>query len=790
MKSRPVLDFALALVTVIALAVCPNAAAQLQQGTITGVVLAPDGQPADSATVTLLDPLGVPLRAVTATRGRFTLADVAPGTYALRADAPHLRAIVQQITVSTAIPVTIEMRLAAVAAEQVVVQGSESSAESATSRVTLSGEAIRRAPTRLRGRGLQGAIATAPGWATEDNGLLHVRGVDDGFLYVIDGIPVYERLDGLFGVAPDPALVDSLNVVTGYIPPEFGWKAGGVLEVRSGSRAAERWEGSLDFSGGGDETLEGAVVSGGPAGPDASLTVGIAAHSSSRFLDPVHPDNLHNQGASWSGGGQYGWNISGADSLTAVAGFGRSTFDVPHSADQEDAGQDQRQRLRQHWQNVSWQRAWSAGMVSQLAGYSRHGSSAVAGSERDAPLFLDADRTLRRFGVLASLSHQRGRHLLKAGGEASWLRLRESFTFAVTDEELAEEAGLSDEALEHTPDDPFLFASAATPSLFSLYLQDSIRVSSTFTLDLGVRADWSRLLISRSQVSPRAGAAYRISDTTIVRGSFGRFFQPPQPENLLLSSSDPAWELSPFRTETGGGQELEPERQSVLELGVDHTLARRLRLELAVWRRWITNAADPNVLFGTTILFPNSVAEGRASGFDVRLELPRRHGWSGYLSYANSRVVQFGPITGGLFIEDDVIEIGLGTAFTPDHDQRNVGSFGVSFDDETRGFWLTTTSRYESGTPLEVEEDELDELAERPGAELVDFERQRVKPRMLFDAAVSKRLFRRGGVDLSARVAILNITGRRFAYNFGNPFSGTHFGPGRTLQAGFRMELR
>lgn len=62
-------------------------------------------------------------------------------------------------------------------------------------------------------------MASLAGWSTEDNGLLHVRGVDDGFLYVIDGIPVYERLDGLFGMAPDPAMVDTLNIVTGYIPP-------------------------------------------------------------------------------------------------------------------------------------------------------------------------------------------------------------------------------------------------------------------------------------------------------------------------------------------------------------------------------------------------------------------------------------------------------------------------------------------------------------------------------------------------------------------------------------------
>jgi outer membrane receptor for Fe3+-dicitrate len=245
--------------------------------------------------------------------------------------------------------------------------------------------------------------------------------------------------------------------------------------------------------------------------------------------------------------------------------------------------------------------------------------------------------------------------------------------------------------------------------------------------------------------------------------------------------------LSPFRSETGGGAALDPERQSVVEIGVEHAFARRLRVDVAFWRRWMTSVADPNVFFGTTILFPNSVASGRASGIDVRLELPRRRGWSGYVSYANSRVVQFGPITGGLFLEDEVIEIGPGTAFTPDHDQRNVGAFGISYDADARGLWMSVTGRYESGTPLEVDDDELDELADRPGAELVDFERGRVKPRTVLDAAVSKRIVKRGNSELSLRMSVLNLSGRRWAYNFGNPFSGTHFGPGRTIQVGARL---
>ena len=155
---------------------------------------------------------------------------------------------------------------------------------------------------------------------------------------------------------------------------------------------------------------------------------------------------------------------------------------------------------------------------------------------------------------------------------------------------------------------------------------------------------------------------------------------------------------------------------------------------------------DPNVLFGTTIIFPNAVARGQADGVDVRLDLPRRRGTSGYLSYTNSRVVHFGPVTGGLFVEDEVIEIADGTAFTPDHDQRHVAAFGASYDHPS-GFWASFGGRYESGTPLEVDEDELDELMERPGGDLVDFERGRVRPRQLFDVLAGTRLFRAGGSE-------------------------------------------
>ena len=247
---------------------------------------------------------------------------------------------------------------------------------------------------------------------------------------------------------------------------------------------------------------------------------------------------------------------------------------MPHNEEQEEAGQDQRQTNLQTWQTASWQRAWSGNTVSQVAGYHRSGSAELLGSERDTPLFIRADRSLRRTGVLGSVTHHRGKHVLKAGVEAARLSLHEDFSFFVTDEDEGEEADLSEGVLEHDEDDPFVFSGRANPTLFALYAQDSIQFGRGLTVDVGVRFDRARMLIESSQWSPRLGVAYHLPGSgTTIRGSVDRFFQPPQAENLLLGSSEQARELSPFVDETGGGgEDLEPERQWAGEVGINQTL--------------------------------------------------------------------------------------------------------------------------------------------------------------------------------------------------------------------------
>ena len=286
---------------------CAPLSAQLQQGTIVGTVVGPDGLAIVLADVTLVDQLGNAVTSVIATNGEFRITNVAMGRYSLRAAAPPFEAVVQTLTIADALPVALELKLSAALAEQVNVTAESSQPVTTTTRTTLAGDAVRRAPIRISSRGLQDAIATTPGWATEDNGLLHARGVDDGFLYVVDGVPMYERLDSLHGVAPDPEMVESINVLVGHVPPEFGFKSGGVIEVRTSNRKSDSWLGNLQGIFGSDVAGQSSAIAGGPLSDSTALTVGVSGQMSDRFLDPVHPDNLHNSGNATNATAEFSW---------------------------------------------------------------------------------------------------------------------------------------------------------------------------------------------------------------------------------------------------------------------------------------------------------------------------------------------------------------------------------------------------------------------------------------------------------------------------------------------------
>jgi len=725
----PCLRRMLWLVGLVWLSLPPSAHAQLQVSMIHGVVRDAQQQPVADALVTLLDSRGTSIRSATsAADGTFRLSDVAPGGYVIRVQLRDALLLERSIVVRGSLPVEMTLEIGPAMHEEVVVRG-DAGSNTAEHPWSVAGDAVRRTIASTPGQQVQNALATLPGWMAEDNGLLHVRGVDDGLLYVQDGIPVYERLDRVFGMPPNPSAIASMEVLNGYIPPEFGFKSGGVIQVRSETGRGGPWSGSIGAGAADLSTRNVDALAAGPLGSTAGVMFTASHETSSRFLDPVDPGNLHNTGAASSGGAQLTWQRAG-HLITATAQAGRDHYDVPHSVAQEIAGQDQRERTAQLLFSGTWQQVLSERTVWQISAYRRSADASLLNSPEDTPVTANGRRRDTRQGALWSLTNQRGRHTLKAGGELSAVKLDEQFSFAVTDPGAAEDAGLSPQAIAHDSAHPFVFSDRRTPTLWSGFAQDAFQATSGATINFGVRVDRSRMLIAASQWSPRLGASVRLREGLTLRASVMRLFQPPQAEYLLLGSSVQARALSPVsESATGGGASIPPERQTAMDVSLAAALPRGWHVEGAVWRRRVQDVDDPNVFFGTTVFVPNSVGQQHAWGIDVRVDTPVRHGWSASANYSRARVVQFAPVTGGLFLEDDLLTLAPGEEFTPDHDQRHALFATTSYQDETRGWRVSAAFKYRSGTPVGVDPSNADEVADRHGSEVVDFTTGRVKPR-------------------------------------------------------------
>lgn len=759
--------------------------AQIQIGAIDGTVTDATGARVPEARITLYQPVSGFQSIETASDvGVFRFDNVPFGLYRLRVTAPGFQPHDTTAALRSNLNVTVDIELAVAGASEDVTVREETplvDPKRISTTTRLDESFVHRLPGARPGSGVQQIIATAAGWSTEDNGLLHARGVDDGFLYVSDGIPLKDRVDTFFSGALDTDTFSSIEILDGHIPVEYGYASGGVINVQPKSGLSNDWSGALGVRAGSQRSGELALMAGGSLGDNVGVfATGSYGGSGDRYLDPVDPDNFNNRGDGSRLSARMDWRAGARDLLVLNVSASNSAFRVTNTLEQELAGQRQRQELDDNHQSLVWQRSWSATTVTDIGLYRHAFAAKLLPSENDTPISATQDRQHTRQGVLVNATHLAGKHLVKFGGDFQRVSPREYFAFVVTDNDDDDDDG---------DNDPFLFEGQASRNQGSAYVQDTFTVAERLTVNAGLRFDQTSVLVRASQLSPRIGAVYYLPRSrTTVRGSYNRLFMPPQVENLLLSSSPEAHAISPFTTEeASGGAEVPPESQHAYELGFAQALGDWGVIDAVYWRRDVRNFADPNVFLGTTIIFPNSVAEGTASGVNARLELRPRQDLSGFVSYGNALVYQRGPINGGLFLEEEVLEIEPGERFTPDHDQRNVGAFGLTYIHRESGFWAAVYGRHESGTPLEIDDDDLDEAMERRGSELVDFDRMRVNPRTLFDVSVGVDLFRGRSVGVSLQLDVRNLTNAAFAYNFSNPFSGTHFGHPRLFSVRVRL---
>lgn len=769
-----------------------GALGQARIGAIQGVVKDPSGALIPDAKVTISQPVtGYNQTTQTDAQGSFKLVNLPFNNYKVRVEAPGFQTNDQEADLHSTVPLSLEVALVVEQTTAAVTISAASGAMLETDRTSsdtdLNQTILERPLGAAPSRAIESMVASTPGFVTDDNGRMHPRGSESQVQYVIDGVPITDNMSAIFSTSLDARTLRTVEVLTGGIPAEFGDKLGGVINVNTRSGLEGPTQGGISMSGGSFSTGEIATDFATHTKKFGFLT-NLSSSTSQRYLDPPTLDNFHNFGRTGKAFFRLDYQFDQNNSIRGVFNFGGSNFQVPNRFAQELAGQDQRQRLRDNSQNVSFQHIFSPNSVLQLSFFHRQSNSKLFSNPTSLPVVATQDRTLQNYGGIGSVSLTRGDHNIKFGGQFTVTPVDEHFSFYPT----VPFPNLEDQEGNVVPNpvnnfslaNPFIFNGSKTGHTLSGYVQDRFNPFKNFTLDLGVRFDHYKLLISDNELSPRLGFAYYIPKTkTTLRASYNRLFQPPPAENLLLASSPEAAAISPIAVLQGVStvQPILPDKTNAFEAGAQQLMSKFFRLNLTVYQKRITNFSDKDQFFETGIIFPISISSGRVTGEEVRLESVDIHGLHGFVSYANARAFGVTPINGGLFLGENPQDLFInGLKFANDHDQRNEAQFQVSYNHKS-GLYATFSGRYDSGVPVDVE----------PGTTLpqfvaegfdprlyeeIDFQRGRVRPRTLLDFSVGADLRRQERVSINLQFDIQNLTNELFLYNFESVFSGTHVG--------------
>ncbi len=776
------------LVVIVALLVLSGVAVA-GVGTVRGAVTDPSGAVMAHAIVRLGSQLsGYSVTTVADEQGRYAFNSVPFAQFTLTAEARGFQPAIRTEHLKSSVPLTLNLQLVVSQTKESVVVTERApllETASTTTHHDIEEEEVERSPSTQPQVALSSLLESVPGVVPEENGRLHVRGSEGQVQYVVDGVPIFENMSGVFSTALDEDDLHSSDIVTGNLPAEFAGRTSAVVTVDTKSGLNAPWNGSVSLFGGSFDSGGANLEVSGNLHKKVGVFLSSQTNRTRRYLDPPQIVSVHNAGGAAQVFTRFDFAPTERDSLHLNLSTNGTDFQVANTQDQQDAGQKQRQERRDDSESLGWTHLLSNNTLSEILVYRRASIGRFLDpNQTGTPYFVGVHDRTETEGAHASLSHEWGRHSLKFGVQGHRLGLGENFVLAATDPAILTDP--TNPASQFPLDNPFRFHSKRSGYELGGYGQDRIRIRH-LTLDFGLRLDKYSLLAKNAAASPRVGVAYYFEKTgTVVRASYNRMFQTPAIENLLLASAPEAKVFLPPGTPY---RPVPPEWQNVYELGLQQQITRHIRLDLTRYVKNARNFPDDEQFLETGIVFPLTIARGDVRGLEARLDVRAYHGLGGYLSYANSKAIGTTPVTGGL-------PIGSGNQLIPnlrfpgDQDERNEGQFGVTYARKS-GLWTTFTGRFDSGVPSEIDPGDATsgEIDPRIAAEL-DFNRGRIKPRTLFNLAAGYELFKESQHPVSLQFGVNNLTDRLYLYNFRSIFSGTHVGRPREFTGRLTFHFR
>jgi hypothetical protein len=431
------------------LILCAAQGAQAQSASISGTVVDPSGGVVVNATVTIHNPVsGLERSATTDISGNFTFPNVPFNPYHLSVTAKGFESYAQDVEIRSAVPLSVPITLKVEGASSTVtVEGGGDLLENdSTFHTDVDRALFEKLPLESQSSSLSSLVTlTTPGIAADSNGLFHGLGDHAENSFSVDGQPITDQQSKVFSNQIPIDSIDSLEVISGAPPAEFGGKTSVVIvaTTRSGLGVTTP-HGSVTASYGafGSSSAGFDLAYGGQKWGNFIAVDGL---NSGRFLDPPEFAVTHDKGNQENIFDRVDYQISTGDSIHLNLAYTRSWFQTPNSLDAQFASPwfgvvvdngglgptgepvgptDQRSKIETFNIAPSWTRLISSNTVLTVGAFVRRDAYNYYPSENPfadlGPPSLQREtvaqnRTLTNAGLRSSISYVKGINNVKAG---------------------------------------------------------------------------------------------------------------------------------------------------------------------------------------------------------------------------------------------------------------------------------------------------------------------------------------------------------------------------------------
>ncbi len=715
--------------------------------------------------------------------GRFDFANLPAGTYAVTANKSGFKPAIKIVAIRRkAVKLTLAMQSQqalslAVVARRLNAARNSLSPHSGGSVYRFTQQAIHDLP-QGNNTPLNQVLVQAPGVAQDSFGQIHVRGEHADLQYRLNGVQLPEGIAG-FGQIVSPRLADNINLLTGALPAEYGYRTAGVVDIHT-KNGLSLSGADLDMYGGQHTTLQPSFELGGSKDKLDYFFTGQYLQNELGVEPPTPgPSAYHDQTYQGQAFSYLSYFLSPTQRLSLMSGFALNRFQIPDNPNQPQmfdlagvpfypsANLNDRQLEQNYFGVLSWQ--GTAGKFDyQLSGFSRYSTLSFYPDINGDLIYNGAASRIFRSSWSSGLQ-----------GDGAW-RLNDSHTIRSGLYFSGERAEIDNH--EHvfpcctaagmqTSDVAELLVDnrAITAWLYGVYVQDEWRPAEQVTINFGGRFDLYDGIVRADQASPRVAIVYKPLRKTTLHAAYARYFVPPPTELVTVES------VNKFAHTTGApaspfAGNPSPERSHYFDAGAIQELLPGLNVGIDAYYKKSTDLIDEGQ-FGPAIIFSTfNYARGRNYG----VEFTGTYNRKSLTTYANFAyaVAQGTQVESGQFNFDprELAYINSHYVFL-DHDQTFTSSAGAAY--KWRGFNFMLDGLYQSGL--------------REG-----FANTGNLPYYIQVNVGATRDFELPAIGaMQARVSILNLFDRTYQIRSGSGIGvfAPQFGPRRALYAGLKWEI-